>query len=591
MGKRAVKVIISGDTTKYEEAVKKADRSTKKFAKGTQNATNSIASAFGVNLGPVNTAIDSMQNGFQNFNRTIKGSKGSAGVFKIAMAIIKKALISTGIGAIIIAFGALLSYFTRTQEGADAVKRVFAGLGAVMDVIVDRLAALGKKMVWAFSHPKEAVKGLWETIKKLFINRFTAIPKIIDASMKLVGAILRGEGKEAVKDLGYALNQALTGLDEKQTKKIIGNVKSLGKEIREESKAAMALKKEEQQLEKDQIAFITRKAQLEADIAKNRLKSREEDKYSAEERLQATKNAMEARKQLSAEEIDFTKRKISILERQQALANNMNKDNEELQILRGKAINLEAQQSTGLITLMRDYNRLTREVHKNADATRSLNKVLAESIVSKKVVQVSQEVTSTDGTKIPVTIEPQLETEKLNSFAEQTRIMAEQLVQNYKNAFTDISPIIRAGTENVLIGVSTLIGKLAQGGNFFKGFTHLVASTFADMAIQVGKIAIATGVATLGIKAALKSLNGAVAIAAGVALVALGTAVKGSLSSVASGSSGGSSSPVGGNFDVRQFPTPNSSLVQVQVSGEFRQKAGDLVATIKQESQRQRILT
>jgi hypothetical protein len=64
-------------------------------------------------------------------------------------------------------------------------------------------------------------------------------------------------------------------------------------------------------------------------------------------------------------------------------------------------------------------------------------------------------------------------------------------------------------------------------------------SPLADMAIQLGKLAVATGIAISGIKKAFSSLNPAVAIAAGVALIVLGSAVKAGLSNIASGSSGG----------------------------------------------------
>lgn len=592
MAKRAVKVVISGDTTKYEESVKKANGATKKFAKGTRNATNSIASAFGVNLGPVNSALDSMQQGFLKFNNSIKASSGGAKVFQIAMNIVKKALISTGIGAIVIAFGALLAYFTRTQEGADTVKRAMAGLGAIMDVIVDRLSALGKKMVWAFNHPKEAIHKLWLSLKKNIVNRFTALPRLINASLKLVAAIFKGGSKEAINEYGNSLRQALLGIDDKQAKKIKENVKSIGKEMRDESKAAMALKKEEQQLEKDEIAFITRKEQLLANISKYRLASRDEENNSAAERLRMTKLAMAAQKQLSSEEIEMTNRKISILKRQQALANNMNKDDRELALLKAKAINLDSQLSTGLRTLMRDYNRLTKEVKKNEEATKDLNSLLLTPIASKKAVKVTQEVVNKEGKRIPVVFEPKLETEKLQSFTEQNKEMAEKLKDNYKGAFIDISDSVQGGVENIAVGVGELLGSLNGHGDLFKGFALLVANTFADMAIQVGKIAIATGIATIGIKAALETLNPAVAIAAGVALVALGTAVKGALGDVASNpGGGGSTSSIGGNFDVRKFPNPRDNKVQVEVTGEFRQRAGDLVATVQQEQQRQRILT
>jgi hypothetical protein len=55
-------------------------------------------------------------------------------------------------------------------------------------------------------------------------------------------------------------------------------------------------------------------------------------------------------------------------------------------------------------------------------------------------------------------------------------------------------------------------------------------SIMAEGLIQVGKLAIRTGLAIEGIKVALKSMNPVLAIAAGIALVALGTYVKGRLS-------------------------------------------------------------
>lgn len=78
-----------------------------------------------------------------------------------------------------------------------------------------------------------------------------------------------------------------------------------------------------------------------------------------------------------------------------------------------------------------------------------------------------------------------------------------------------------------------LIGSFAEGGVSLSSVGNLFLTTLADMAIQVGKIAITTGLAVLGIKKALQSLNPVVAIAAGVALIAIGTFAKSSLSNAA----------------------------------------------------------
>lgn len=99
-------------------------------------------------------------------------------------------------------------------------------------------------------------------------------------------------------------------------------------------------------------------------------------------------------------------------------------------------------------------------------------------------------------------------------------------IENFNNALNDI--IKNTITElGVSLGESIANSLLGTGGlqDALSGFLSILAGGL----IEVGKLAIATGVALLGIKEALKTLNPYVAIAAGVALVALGSYVKGTL--------------------------------------------------------------
>ena len=110
------------------------------------------------------------------------------------------------------------------------------------------------------------------------------------------------------------------------------------------------------------------------------------------------------------------------------------------------------------------------------------------------------------------------------------------------------------------------------------------------MAISVGKMAIQTGTATLGIKAALESLNGWVAIAAGTALVALGTAVKSSLSNIASGNYSATSS-VASSVGSSQYSSSLSNgfstrEVNVKVTGVLTGSGSTLKAVINNEDKR-----
>lgn len=176
--------------------------------------------------------------------------------------------------------------------------------------------------------------------------------------------------------------------------------------------------------------------------------------------------------------------------------------------------------------------------------------------------------------------------EYLKSSSEQLKPIAVEMI--------DISGQISGAFADMAVGFGESIGQLIAGGGDLKGFAMMVASTFGDMAIQVGKIAIATGIATLGIKAALESLNPWAAIAAGVALVALGTAVKGALSDVAGGGSTFSSNTYSNNLDVRTNPNALdkvSQTVNVEVTGELKGRGSALVAVINTENKRKNLTT
>ena len=116
----------------------------------------------------------------------------------------------------------------------------------------------------------------------------------------------------------------------------------------------------------------------------------------------------------------------------------------------------------------------------------------------------------------------------------------------YKNAkiqadrFREIAKEVEQTANSIHLTISGAMSdaliSLAEG---IGGMGGIDMSPLADVIIQVGKMAIRTGVAILGIKKALESLNPFVAIAAGTALVALGTAVKKSLSNIGSEIGGG----------------------------------------------------
>ena len=129
-----------------------------------------------------------------------------------------------------------------------------------------------------------------------------------------------------------------------------------------------------------------------------------------------------------------------------------------------------------------------------------------------------------------------------------------------------VAEVVSGGLSNALAGIGEAFGNaLASGGNVLQALGSTLRGALGGILVDLGKLAIQTGVGILAVKTALKSLNPAVAIAAGVALVALGSAFSKGASNLASsgggggnfGSGGGASSSSNGGVSTSFTPSQN----------------------------------
>lgn len=146
-----------------EDEAKKSNDQLKTSLKGAADQTT----LFGVNIGG---AVDQLNNKIKALRGVQAGLKGTTTGLKL----FKVALVSTGVGALIVTLGSLVAYFTRTQKGIDAAKVALAALGSVIDNVVDRIAQFGGGLVEIFKgNPSEgfdkiknSLTGLGEEIRK-----------------------------------------------------------------------------------------------------------------------------------------------------------------------------------------------------------------------------------------------------------------------------------------------------------------------------------------------------------------------------------------------------------------------------------------
>ena len=164
----------------YTEAITKAAEANIPFIQEIHNSVTALSGLKGY-LSDVKNEFVKIKDEYlegASAAKTLSGTQKAAAVstnlLSTAMKILKVALISTGIGAIVVALGSLVAYLTKTQKGVEIVSKAMSALGAAVDVIIDRLAKLGGAIVKLFtgdftgalSDTKEAFSGIGDEIAR-----------------------------------------------------------------------------------------------------------------------------------------------------------------------------------------------------------------------------------------------------------------------------------------------------------------------------------------------------------------------------------------------------------------------------------------
>lgn len=202
----------------------------------------------------------------QDFAQTFNAVRTAISANVAAMGALRIAIAATGIGALIIALGSLITYFKQTDDGAVMLEGITRGLGIAMKGLTQTVAALGEWMVKAFENPKEALLELGDLILNNIINRFTAF-----------GVILDGILSADMEKITNGTAQLATGVENLATK-----AKELGKEFEGAMKAGMDLAVMIDQLDEAETQNITTSAKLEEQITKLLLQSKDRTKTEAE---------------------------------------------------------------------------------------------------------------------------------------------------------------------------------------------------------------------------------------------------------------------------------------------------------------------
>jgi hypothetical protein len=256
----------------------------------------------------------------------------------MGLQLFKSALISTGIGALVVAAGALFAAFQRIQGVQDAFKAGSAALGTVLEKVGDVVAKLGEWLVMAFKNPQQAIKDLWNLIKENIVNRFEGIidqARALGRTLKAAFTLDWDELKAGLEDYGNALIKTSTGVED-----AIGKMRDLGGEMAKAAQEAYKLAQAENALADANIAMTVTSAENNREMARNKLIAADTTK-SVDERRQALEKALQIEEQQLASSIALAAEELRIQQERMSLSNSMREDYAKEAELKAKLIGLE----------------------------------------------------------------------------------------------------------------------------------------------------------------------------------------------------------------------------------------------------------
>ena len=543
MGKGTWKDSLSGTTRKIEaqklaikgEKValkdlknqsKQATEETKKFAKAQKDSAKEMKDGLG-SLTLMGVSLNGIK---KSFGKIIP-------ISKMLFSSIKMGIAATGIGVLLLAFGALVTYFTSSKEAMDKLDVTIAKVSGGINVIKDRIARVGEILTEVFSTNffetlnkiKNAFSGIGDEIEKeveLSGELEIATQTLRDAQMKLL--VTRAEQNKLVAEARLLAQDETKSLDER-------------KEALEE---AVRLEKEMIQTEVDAQTERVRIMQEKFDMG---LSNAEEEQTLFEEKAKLIDmETTSLKKQRSlARELNQMDKKIANeeLERLQLIADEKKRIAEEEAEAQAKidADKIEADAKK------KDEDALLIELQQENMLMQIED--LRERALVELGIERDKQLASVEG----FANEEEMKAEIEKSFALKSKALDEQ-----KATWESISTKEKLGMASNAMGqMSAIMGKETKAGKAF-AIGEATVSTYLSATKAYSSM---SGIPVVG--PALGAIAAGAAIAAGLKSI---QAIK---SSKAGGGGGG------GGGSVPSIPSVSSNLPAPEMmSGEFEIEGG-----------------
>ena len=355
----AKKVIIEleAKTTKFDKNVKSINKELKNTQKELKNTSNDSSELTG--------QLDKFSGGAVSAFKSVIGSlKNVTKGFKT----VKLAVASTGIGLLIIAIASLTAAFRGSEEGQNKFAKIMTVIGALTGNLVDLLADLGEGIINAFNNPIETIKGFAKTITTYVTKKIEGVIDGVGLFGKAIKKVFSGDFSGALDDAtkGFSKLAAASpfgiikdGIDA-ATKSVKGFIEEQKKELNQAAKVADMRAK----ADKIERKLIVDRSKLESEVANLRLKSRQEEQFSAAERKQALLDAQKLEEQILSKETEY----LELRRDAQILENTFSRSNKENLTKEAEAIAAVNRQVAARANTARQVQREVNTIQKQIEA-------------------------------------------------------------------------------------------------------------------------------------------------------------------------------------------------------------------------------
>ena len=327
--------------------------------------------------------LDKVTGGAVSKFKAFKGSlKGVIGSFKT----LRGAIIATGIGALVITITSLIAAFKDSEEGQNKFAKIMGVIGAVVGNVGDLLADLGEGIISVFENPKQALINFKNLLVENITNRFKAILDTVGFLGSAIKNVFSGEFKAALDDAkkaGSSFVDSFTGVENSIDKTTAATKRFIEEQKREIGQAA-AVADMRAKADKIERQLIIDRSKLESEIANLRLKSRQEEEFSAAERKQALLDAQKLEEELLDKETQF----LELRRDAQILENTFSRSNKENLTKEAEAIAAVNRQQAARANAARQVQREVNTISKQIEAE---NKRIANEQKAAKDKEIAEE--------------------------------------------------------------------------------------------------------------------------------------------------------------------------------------------------------